>query len=68
MALVKPPWNSPAPGFSLSHAPDRVRRGRPLFVFEPDGTLAASHLASEVHGPFGIVVAGAVPPCGAFKP
>jgi streptogramin lyase len=39
-----------------------------IFVFEPDGTLAASRLASEVYGPFGIVVAGAVLPCGAFKP
>jgi hypothetical protein len=39
-----------------------------LFVFGPDGKLVASRLASEVYGPFGIVVAGAVLPCGAYKP
>lgn len=39
-----------------------------LFVFGPDGKLAASRVASEVYGPFGIVVAGAMLPCGAYKP
>ena len=39
-----------------------------LFVFAPDGTLEASRLQSEVWGPFGMVVAGAVLPCGAYHP
>lgn len=37
-------------------------------VFEPDGKRAASRLASEGRGRLGIVVAGAVAPCGAFEP
>ncbi|MBI4703507.1 MAG: hypothetical protein HY744_20545 [Deltaproteobacteria bacterium] len=39
-----------------------------LFVFDPTGNLIASRLPSEVYGPFGVVVAGAVLPCGAFHP
>lgn len=39
-----------------------------LFVFDPAGNVATSRIASEVWGPFGMVVAGAVLPCGAYKP
>ena len=39
-----------------------------LFVFDAAGTLKASALPSEIYGPFGMVVAGAVLPCGAYKP
>jgi hypothetical protein len=38
-----------------------------MFVFDPTGSVAASRLGSEVWGPFGMVVAGAVLPCGAFR-
>ncbi len=37
-----------------------------LFVFDAKGVLVASHPKSEVWGPFGMVVAGAVLPCGAY--
>ena len=39
-----------------------------LFVFDGVGNLKASSLPSEIYGPFGVVVAGAVLPCGAFQP
>jgi streptogramin lyase len=37
-----------------------------LFIFEADGQLAAARPSSEVWGPFGMVVAGAELPCGAY--
>jgi len=39
-----------------------------LFVFDPTGTPIATLLPSEIYGPFGMVVAGAVLPCGAYQP
>jgi hypothetical protein len=39
-----------------------------LFVFAPDGTVVASREPSELHGPFGLVVAGTSLPCGAVPP
>lgn len=36
-----------------------------LFVFGPDGSVVASREPSELHGPFGLVVAGTSLPCGA---
>lgn len=39
-----------------------------LFVFAPDGTVVASRQPSELHGPFGLVVAGNALPCGAVIP
>ncbi|MCY1059470.1 hypothetical protein [Nannocystis sp. SCPEA4] len=39
-----------------------------LFVFAPDGSLVASRQPSELHGPFGLVVAGTSLPCGAVPP
>ena len=38
-----------------------------LFVFDPAGKIVAQYKASPVYGPFGMVVAGAVLPCGAFR-
>ena len=38
-----------------------------LLVFDPAGKVIAQHKASPVYGPFGMVVAGAVLPCGAFR-
>jgi sugar lactone lactonase YvrE len=37
-----------------------------LYVVTPQGDVVASRLASEVYGPFGMVVAGTELPCGAF--
>ena len=39
-----------------------------LFKFDSGGTLLDSVLPSGVLGPFGMVVAGTVLPCGAFRP
>jgi len=39
-----------------------------LFVFDAAGKVAASRVASEVYGPFGMVVAGTFLPCGALRP
>jgi DNA-binding beta-propeller fold protein YncE len=39
-----------------------------LYVVSPVGDIVASRLASEVYGPFGIVVAGVELPCGAYRP
>lgn len=39
-----------------------------LFVFAPDGAVVASRRPSELHGPFGMVVAGTSLPCGALPP
>lgn len=39
-----------------------------LFVFAPDGSVVASVRPSELHGPFGMVVAGTSLPCGAVPP
>lgn len=39
-----------------------------LFVFAPDGSVVASREPSELHGPFGLVVAGTSLPCGAIPP
>lgn len=39
-----------------------------LFVFAPDGSVLASREPSELHGPFGLVVAGISLPCGAVVP
>jgi sugar lactone lactonase YvrE len=39
-----------------------------LYVFAPDGKLKASRKASEVYGPFGIVIGGTRLPCGAYRP
>ncbi len=39
-----------------------------LFVFAPDGSVVASREPSELHGPFGLVVAGTSLPCGAVPP
>lgn len=39
-----------------------------LFVFAPDGSIVASRQPSELHGPFGLVVAGNALPCGAVPP
>ncbi len=39
-----------------------------LFVWSPDGKLKASRKASEVYGPFGIVIGGTRLPCGAYRP
>jgi len=39
-----------------------------ILVFDAVGTVIASSLPSDIYGPFGIVVAGAVLPCGAFQP
>ncbi len=41
--------------------------GADLFKFDSGGTLVDSVLPSGVQGPFGIVVAGTVLPCGAFQ-
>ena len=38
-----------------------------LFVFDAGGAVVASRAPSEIYGPFGMVVAGAVLPCGAFQ-
>ena len=38
-----------------------------LFILSADGTIIASNLASPVYGPFGMVVAGVVLPCGAYQ-
>ena len=38
-----------------------------LFVFNKGGQLIASNRPSPVYGPFGVVVAGAVLPCGAYR-
>jgi sugar lactone lactonase YvrE len=39
-----------------------------LYVFAPDGTVVAARQPSELHGPFGLVVAGVSLPCGAVPP
>lgn len=39
-----------------------------LFIFAPDGTVVAARQPSELHGPFGLVVAGVSLPCGAVPP
>jgi len=39
-----------------------------LYVFGPDGKVKASRKASEVYGPFGIVIGGTRLPCGAYRP
>ncbi len=39
-----------------------------LFVFSSTGAVVASRTPSELHGPFGMVVAGTVLPCGARTP
>ncbi len=39
-----------------------------LYVFAPDGSVVASRTPSELHGPFGLVVAGISLPCGAVVP
>jgi sugar lactone lactonase YvrE len=39
-----------------------------LYVFGPDGKLKASRKASEVYGPFGVVIGGTRLPCGAYRP
>lgn len=39
-----------------------------IFVWKPDGTLKVSRKATEVWGPFGIVVGGTRLPCGAYHP
>jgi len=39
-----------------------------LFIFDDTGTVSASALATEVYGPFGVVVAGVYLPCGAYVP
>ncbi len=39
-----------------------------LFVFAPDGSVVVSRQPSELHGPFGMVVAGTSLPCGAVPP
>ncbi|MBW2455277.1 MAG: hypothetical protein JRI68_12235 [Deltaproteobacteria bacterium] len=39
-----------------------------LFVFDSTGTPIATALPSDIYGPFGMVVAGAVLPCGAYQP
>ena len=39
-----------------------------LFVFAPDGSVVVSLRPSELHGPFGMVVAGTSLPCGAVPP
>lgn len=39
-----------------------------LYVFRPDGSIKASRKASEIYGPFGIVVGGTRLPCGAYRP
>lgn len=36
-----------------------------LYVFAPDGTMLAARQPAELHGPFGMVVAGVSLPCGA---
>jgi sugar lactone lactonase YvrE len=38
-----------------------------LFVFDSTGAITSSAQPSELHGPFGLVVAGTVLPCGAFQ-
>lgn len=39
-----------------------------LFVFDATGKVVASRQPSELHGPFGMVVAGTKLPCGAYQP
>lgn len=39
-----------------------------IYVWKPDGTLKVSRKATEVWGPFGLVVGGTRLPCGAFRP
>jgi DNA-binding beta-propeller fold protein YncE len=39
-----------------------------LFVFNSNGKVIASRIASDVYGPFGMVVAGTYLPCGAYQP
>ncbi len=39
-----------------------------LFVFDSTGTPIATALPSDIYGPSGMVVAGAVLPCGAYQP
>jgi sugar lactone lactonase YvrE len=39
-----------------------------IYAVSPVGDIVASRLASEVYGPFGIVVAGVKLPCGAYRP
>jgi hypothetical protein len=36
-------------------------------VFDANGTVVHSLEPSELHGPFGLVVAGTELPCGAYK-
>ena len=38
-----------------------------LWSFTPAGKIIASSIASPIYGPFGMVVAGTVLPCGAFR-
>lgn len=38
-----------------------------LFALDPAGKIVASSIASQVYGPFGMVVAGVELPCGAYK-
>jgi hypothetical protein len=38
-----------------------------LFVFDSTGAVTSSVQPSELHGPFGMVVAGTVLPCGAYQ-
>lgn len=38
-----------------------------IFVFAATGAVVASLTPSELHGPFGLVVAGTELPCGAYK-
>lgn len=39
-----------------------------IYVFGPDGKLKTSRKATEVYGPFGIVIGGTRLPCGAYRP
>lgn len=39
-----------------------------LFKFDSTGKLLVARKASEIYGPFGIVVAGTKLPCGAYQP
>ncbi len=39
-----------------------------IYVWKPDGTPKVSRKATEVLGPFGIVIGGTRLPCGAYRP
>jgi DNA-binding beta-propeller fold protein YncE len=39
-----------------------------LYEFDANGNLIVARMASEIYGPFGMIVAGTKLPCGAYQP